>query len=286
MRIYLNSNRVRTLLRAKKKGKFRMKRLMGLATLAVALGAVAVVYGQKDNRTETDDEVARFLIDMTRQWLQANMTDDPSILEKILADDYQIMRPTGRFSTKSDEIAQFKSPKCKVESDHLDDAKVRVFGDVAVLYGWETFVVKCPDKVHTGTYFWSDVWLKRSGRWQAVAGIEPPPTPVSPLLPPESKPVAPSGASTTGPGGLPLRNYEFDVVTVNSEGSITNRRKGQARFYVEDINGVALEMVEIPGGTFLMGTTEAGADEVKREYERPCSEPLAGCGKNAEVAAK
>src|SRR5712692_2728279 len=171
-----------------------MKRLIGLATLAVALGTVAVVYAQKDNRTDTNDEVARFLIDMTRQWLKANITHDPSILEKILADDYQNMRPTGRFSTKSEEIALVKAsnPSCKLQSDHLDDVKVRVFGDVAVVYGWETFVAKCTDKVKTGHYFWSDVWLKRSGRWQAVSGIEPDPTEVSPLLPPESKPVAAS----------------------------------------------------------------------------------------------
>ena len=82
------------------------------------------------------------------------------------------------------------------------------------------------------------------------------------------KPVAASSASATGPGGLPLRGYEFDVVTVNSTGTITNRRRGQARYYAEDVNGVALEMAEISGGTFLMGTTDAGADQVKREYER------------------
>jgi len=102
----------------------------------------------------------------------------------------------------------------------------------------------------------------------------------------KSKPVVTNGASTTGPGGLPLRGYKFDVVTVDCSGRITNRRKGQARYYVEDIGGVAREMVEIPGGSFLMVTTDAGADEVKREYERPCSERLKGCGKNAEVAAR
>lgn len=101
-----------------------------------------------------------------------------------------------------------------------------------------------------------------------------------------TRPVAANGAPTTAPGGLPLRRYKFDVVTVDSNGAITNRRKGQARYYVEDIGGVALEMMEIPGGSFLMGTTEAGADQVKREYERPCSERLKGCGKNAEVAAR
>jgi hypothetical protein len=177
-----------------------MKRRIALATLAVALGIVAAVYAQKDNRTETNDEVARFLIDMTRQRLQANMTHDTSILERTLADDYQNMHPTGRFSTKSEEIEIVRhnpnSASCKLQSDQLDDVKARVFGDAGVVYGWETFVAKCTDKVKTGTYFWSDVWLKRNGRWQAVAGIEPDPTEVSPLLPPESKPVAANGAST------------------------------------------------------------------------------------------
>ena len=153
---------------------------------------------QKRNGPDTDDEVARHLTDVNRQWLQANMTHDPSILERNLAADYQIMRPTGRFTTKVDEIARVKgnpNSSCKLQSDHLDDIKVRVFGDVAVVYGWETFVAKCADKVKTGHYFWSDVWLQRSGRWRAVAGIEPDPTQVSPLLPSKLKPVAASGAS-------------------------------------------------------------------------------------------
>ena len=149
-----------------------MKRLIGLATLGVALGAVAVVYWQRDNRTETSDEVGRSLIDMERQWLEANITKDPSILERILTDDYLGVQEDGSFSTKSEEIARIRSSKCKVESDHLDDAKVRVFGDVAVLYGRETFRVKCGDKVVTGTELWTDTWLKRSGRWQIVQGQE------------------------------------------------------------------------------------------------------------------
>ena len=94
----------------------------------------------------------------------------------------------------------------------------------------------------------------------------------------EKKPVAASGASTTGPGGLPLRVYKFDVVTVDSSGTVTKRRKGEARYYVEDISGVALEMVDIPGGTFLMGNTDAEANQVKKEWERN--------GYEAEVAAQ
>jgi len=58
----------------------------------------------------------------------------------------------------------------------------------------------------------------------------------------------------TGPGGLPLRDFEFETVTTDSKGAVTDRRKGQARYYVEDIKGTPLEMVEIPAGSFLGGS--------------------------------
>jgi formylglycine-generating enzyme required for sulfatase activity len=58
-----------------------------------------------------------------------------------------------------------------------------------------------------------------------------------------------------------LQTSEFEVVTVDARGNITNRRRSQAKFFVEDLgNGVLLNMVEIPGATFAMGSppNEAG----------------------------
>jgi formylglycine-generating enzyme required for sulfatase activity len=53
----------------------------------------------------------------------------------------------------------------------------------------------------------------------------------------------------------------FDTVTLNSNGSITGRRKGKARVFTEDLGGgVTIEMVEIPGGTFLMGSPASEAN--------------------------
>ena len=56
-----------------------------------------------------------------------------------------------------------------------------------------------------------------------------------------------SGAST-------LPTFEFKVVTVNERGEPSHRRLW-AEFYEENLgNGVILEMVSIPGGTFTMGS--------------------------------
>ncbi|MFB2834578.1 formylglycine-generating enzyme family protein [Floridanema evergladense] len=81
----------------------------------------------------------------------------------------------------------------------------------------------------------------------------PTPTPISPET--ESPTPTPISRSPTKPA-TPANNlskFSFEVVTVNAKGEIINRRNREAIFFKENINNVTLEMVSIPGGTFLMG---------------------------------
>ncbi len=56
---------------------------------------------------------------------------------------------------------------------------------------------------------------------------------------------------------IPLQTFEFDVVTVDARGKETSRKRHSANFFVEDLgNGIILEMVSIPGGTFIMGSPD------------------------------
>jgi formylglycine-generating enzyme required for sulfatase activity/tRNA A-37 threonylcarbamoyl transferase component Bud32 len=62
----------------------------------------------------------------------------------------------------------------------------------------------------------------------------------------------------------PLETFQFEVVTVDTAGREVNRDFPTAKFFTEKLNAVVtLEMVSIPGGSFMMGSLdcEGNADE-------------------------
>ena len=78
--------------------------------------------------------------------------------------------------------------------------------------------------------------------------------------------IVPTGNQSLPPTGP---TFEFETAIVDSNGNIKERRKGQARQLVEDLGGgVTIEMVEIPAGTFLMGSPETEAQRDSNEEPR------------------
>jgi formylglycine-generating enzyme required for sulfatase activity len=58
----------------------------------------------------------------------------------------------------------------------------------------------------------------------------------------------------------------FDVITVDASGKESSRRKSWTHYFREDLgNGVVLEMVYIPGGTFMMGSPATKANRYDGE---------------------
>jgi hypothetical protein len=71
---------------------------------------------------------------------------------------------------KARSIDDLKSRNLKIESSKLDDMKVHVYGSSAVVTYGTTDKGTYKEKDISGKYPWTDVFVKRNGRWQLVAG--------------------------------------------------------------------------------------------------------------------
>ncbi len=86
------------------------------------------------------------------------------------------------------------------------------------------------------------------------------PKPVTPPVAQEQpaveapKPVSPPPAA----GAIPIKSFAFDLVAVDDKGAVTNRSRGEAKYFAEDLGtGITLDMVLIPAGNFLMGSPDS-----------------------------
>ena len=62
------------------------------------------------------------------------------------------------------------------------------------------------------------------------------------------------------------KEFSFEIIKVKSDGKVYNRETKTARYFTEYLgNGVTLDMIYIPGGTFMMGT---GDEEIERLTEK------------------
>jgi len=100
------------------------------------------------------------LIQLEDEWLHAR---DAATLERILAPDFIHVLPSGDLITKEQHIAWFRRHGSNPDA-RLKSVRVRIYGDVAIVNG--TVVAKERETVFT------DVFVKRDGRWQAVNAQE------------------------------------------------------------------------------------------------------------------
>jgi len=122
------------------------------------------------------DTVKAILMKMEREWDDTAVTKNASVLERILADDWTYWDTESHFKTKSQMIAELKASTEECEPMALDDLSVRVYGNAAVVTGREAGNCRDVKAGSTQNFHqrFTDVFIKRNGRWQCVATHESP----------------------------------------------------------------------------------------------------------------
>ena len=129
--------------------------------------SVAVPIQARQPKTESDAEISQTLQSMEQAWLDAEKNQDAAAFEKIVAGDWIAITPEGKSQTKAERAAEIKAGH--IDSATLGDMKVRVFGDTAVVTGTDDEVSSEDSKKSSNHYVWTDVFVKRNGKWLAVA---------------------------------------------------------------------------------------------------------------------
>jgi uncharacterized protein (TIGR02246 family) len=127
-------------------------------------GPTAVQQGAKAADGNTQQEIKA----LQGQVLQAILKSDTSVMEKYYADDYVAIHGDGILTTKAQEIENFKSGTTKYESITVREAKIRVYGDTAVVNALASVKTIVNGKPYSGDVRNTRVWVKQNGNWKLV----------------------------------------------------------------------------------------------------------------------
>ena len=151
-----------------------MKQFALALALAIAATPLASVQAQ-DKKSAPPPKAAATNVEQTvtkmeNDALAALLKRDVAAFAKIFADDAVVTTPDGSVQTKAELVADVKSGDLVLQSSVISAMRVRVYGDAAVATYVTTDKGKYKGQEIAGQYRWTDVFVRRAGAWQIVAG--------------------------------------------------------------------------------------------------------------------
>jgi ketosteroid isomerase-like protein len=133
----------------------------------IAIASICAIWAARAQQSNTV-EAERYIKESESQWAESVANGDASLVERILADDFLGVDPDGNLYDKAKMVADTREAPKEFISNHLNDVKVRFFGDTAVAQGNESWVRRTVTPLN-GRFVWTDTWLRRNGKWEIVA---------------------------------------------------------------------------------------------------------------------
>ena len=144
-----------------------MKRTLMIIALVTAASTFALIQTGSVAGGQGGDE--QTLMRIEQELTDAMLKGDASAVERHYADAFTFTTPDGETADKAQVVSSLKTGALKFEASKIDDMKVRVYGDTAVVTSRTTDKGSVNGVDVSGQYRWMDVFVRRGGRWQLVA---------------------------------------------------------------------------------------------------------------------
>jgi ketosteroid isomerase-like protein len=135
-----------------------------IVSIALLTLLAAVGFGQKKMTIEES------LMKMEQEMAADLLAGKTAAFEKYLAPNAFLVDPGGMVMNRAEALAFFKSGDLKFESSKIEEMKVTVYGNAAVVTYRTTDKGKYKTQDISGQYRWTDTWAKLKGKWLLVAG--------------------------------------------------------------------------------------------------------------------
>jgi ketosteroid isomerase-like protein len=103
------------------------------------------------------------------QWRQAQLNNDVSVMDRLLAEDYIGISANGTIETKAEALALRRAGTLHITSLDLNDMKVRIYGDTAVVTSRADLTGTNGSRDISGKYRYTRVYNRRLGQWKIVS---------------------------------------------------------------------------------------------------------------------
>jgi ketosteroid isomerase-like protein len=145
-----------------------MRKTFVVAVLVLTTASIALAQKQTARRPprRSVDQVIR---QVDRERIQAQISADAAALDRIYADDFIGIGPSGTVRRKPQVIGDFTSGDLKFQSITTDDVQVRVYGNTAVETGRSTMIGQDKGKTVPRDNRFTRVWIKQGAHWRLVA---------------------------------------------------------------------------------------------------------------------
>ena len=144
-----------------------MRRTLVIAVLILA--AMSIALGQRPSTRRDQRSVEQAIRRLDNERIQAQVHADANALDRIYADDFIGVGPSGTVRTKPQVISDFTSGDLKFQSITTEEVQVRVYANTAVETGRSTMTGQDKGKEVPRDTRFTRVWIKQRGRWKLVA---------------------------------------------------------------------------------------------------------------------
>jgi hypothetical protein len=149
------------------------RRFLILLALASACAPLASAQTAAKKSGKREERAARELMQLERDIGRANVERDAAFFERVEADEFIFTDSAGGITLKKEDVASVRAPAnpdSKLLSYEVDDMKVSLYDDAAVVTGRVTQRGVFKGQEWTGQSRFTDVFVWRDKRWQIVAG--------------------------------------------------------------------------------------------------------------------